>query len=52
MANPEQPYDPYVPSNRGTPGANAHHDGGGDRTAALQAVRIGIIPKLYNDLEC
>lgn len=37
MAN-EQPYDPYIPSGRGTPGPNAQH-GDNDRTAALQAVR-------------
>ncbi|KAL8883702.1 MAG: hypothetical protein Q9192_007036, partial [Flavoplaca navasiana] len=37
MANHEQPYDPYIPSGRGTPGPNDHHDGGSDRTAALQA---------------
>ncbi|KAL8707452.1 MAG: hypothetical protein Q9225_007753 [Loekoesia sp. 1 TL-2023] len=36
MANHEQPYDPYIPSGRGTPGPNAHHEGN-DRTAALQA---------------
>lgn len=38
MANNEQPYDPYIPSGRGTPGPNAQH-GDNDRTAALQAVR-------------
>ncbi|KAI4268647.1 MAG: hypothetical protein LQ337_007722 [Flavoplaca oasis] len=37
MANHEQPYDPYIPSGRGTLGSDAHHDGGSDRTAALQA---------------
>ncbi|KAL8993589.1 MAG: hypothetical protein Q9188_007289 [Gyalolechia gomerana] len=36
MANNEQPYDPYIPSGRGTPGPNAQHEGN-DRTAALQA---------------
>ncbi|CAL8574934.1 Vesicle membrane receptor protein (v-SNARE) [Xanthoria parietina] len=36
MANHEQPYDPYIPSGRGTPGPTAQHDGN-DRTAALQA---------------
>ncbi|KAL9627361.1 MAG: hypothetical protein Q9204_006621, partial [Flavoplaca sp. TL-2023a] len=36
MANNEQPYDPYIPSGRGTPGPNAQYDGA-DRTAALQA---------------
>ncbi|KAL8651150.1 MAG: hypothetical protein Q9210_003418 [Variospora velana] len=36
MANNEQPYDPYIPSGRGTPGPNAQH-GDNDRTAALQA---------------
>ncbi|KAL8679842.1 MAG: hypothetical protein Q9186_003908 [Xanthomendoza sp. 1 TL-2023] len=37
MANNDQPYDPYIPSGRGTPGPNTHHEGGNDRTAALQA---------------
>lgn len=36
MANHEQPYDPYIPSGRGTPGPNQQHEGN-DRTAALQA---------------
>ncbi|KAI4178814.1 MAG: hypothetical protein L6R41_008196 [Letrouitia leprolyta] len=36
MANHEQPYDPYIPSGRGTPGPNNQHEGN-DRTAALQA---------------
>lgn len=37
MANHEQPYDPYIPSGRGTPAPNAQH-ADNDRTAALQAV--------------
>lgn len=37
MADHEQPYDPYIPSGRGTPGPSAQH-GENDRTAALQAV--------------
>ncbi|KAL8802383.1 MAG: hypothetical protein Q9182_003873 [Xanthomendoza sp. 2 TL-2023] len=37
MANNEQPYDPYIPSGRGTPGPNTNHEGGNDRTAALKA---------------
>ncbi|KAI4282351.1 MAG: hypothetical protein L6R35_005431 [Caloplaca aegaea] len=36
--NHEQPYDPYIPSGRGTPGPSAQH-ADNDRTAALQAVR-------------
>ncbi|KAL9013509.1 MAG: hypothetical protein Q9173_001806 [Seirophora scorigena] len=36
MANNEQPYDPYIPSGRGTPAPNAQH-ADNDRTAALQA---------------
>ncbi|KAL9018073.1 MAG: hypothetical protein Q9185_004606 [Variospora sp. 1 TL-2023] len=34
--NHEQPYDPYIPSGRGTPGPSAQH-ADNDRTAALQA---------------
>ena len=38
MAGHEQPYDPYIPSGRGTPGPNTQPSEGSDRTAAIQAV--------------
>lgn len=36
MADREQPYDPYIPAGNG--GGSAGHNGGNQRTAALQAV--------------
>jgi len=43
MADREQPYDPYIPSG-GQGGAPAQHNGGNQRTAALQAVSDGSYP--------
>ncbi|KAK2765033.1 SNAP receptor, synaptobrevin [Arachnomyces sp. PD_36] len=37
MADREQPYDPYIPSNSGGSGDAGAQNGGNQRTAALQA---------------
>ncbi|KAI9880949.1 MAG: Protein arg-6, mitochondrial [Pleopsidium flavum] len=37
MADRDQPYDPYIPAGHGAPGGGAGHNGGNQRTAALQA---------------
>lgn len=44
MADREQPYDPYIPSNSADPAAGdagAQNGSGNQRTAALQAVSVG-----------
>ena len=40
MADREQPYDPYIPSGQSAPGGSTGHNGGNQRTAALQAVSL------------
>ena len=40
MAGREQPYDPYIPSGNSGQGGNGHYEGGNQRTAAIQSVRI------------